>query len=92
MGRSSPAPTFRTPEGARLTVTRCIGHCRPLERIAARTLSRASRTAVSGSPTIVKLGRPLETWTSTDTAQPMAPFRVAEATKEIMPTNGLASV
>ena len=38
MGRSSPAPAFRTPEGARLTVTRCIGHCRPLDRTAARTL------------------------------------------------------
>ena len=43
--------------------------------------SRASRTAASGSPTIVKPGRPLETWTSTETARPTAPLRVAEATE-----------
>jgi hypothetical protein len=34
---------------------------------------------VSGNPTIVKLGSPLDTWISTDTAQPEAPLNVAEA-------------
>ena len=56
------------------------GQGRPLESTAARTRSRASRTAASGSPTIVKPGSPFETWTSTETARPTAPLSVAEAT------------
>ncbi len=79
MGRSSPAPPLRTPEGARLTVSRRSGHGSPLERMAARTRSRDSRTAASGSPTMVNPGRPLETWTSTETARAVAPVRVADA-------------
>ncbi len=88
IGRSSPAPPLRMPEGARLTVTRRSGHGRPLDRTAARTRSRASRTAASGRPTIVKPGRPLETWTSTETARPTAPLSVAEATAASMLGNG----
>ena len=74
--------------GARLTVIRRSGQGRPLERMAARTRSRASRTAASGSPTMVKPGRPLETWTSTETGRPTAPISVAEATEASMPENG----
>ena len=85
MGRSSPAPALRTPEGARFTVTRDIGQGRPLESTAARTRSRASRTAASGRPTMVNPGRPFVTWTSTETAQPMAPLSVAEVIAANMP-------
>ncbi len=74
--------------GARLTVTLLSGHDRPLERTAARTRSRASRTAASGNPTIVKPGSPLETWTSTETARPTAPLSVAEATAASTRGNG----
>jgi hypothetical protein len=80
MGRSSPAPPLRTPEGARFAVILRIGQGRLLDRMAARTRSRASRTAASGRPTIVKPGSPLETWTSTETGRPTAPLSVAEAT------------
>ena len=34
-----------------------------------------------GRPTMVKPGRPLETWTSTETGRPTAPLSVAEATE-----------
>ena len=88
MGRSSPAPPLRTPDGARFTVTLRSGQDKPLERMAARTRSRASRTAASGRPTTVKPGRPLETWTSTETGRPTAPISVAEPTEASTPGNG----
>ena len=59
MGRSSPAPPLRIPDGARLTVTRRSGQGRPLDKSAARTRSRDSRTAASGRPTTVKPGKPV---------------------------------
>jgi len=90
MARSSPAPPFRTPDGARLTVTRRRGQGNPLESRAARTRSRDSRTAASGSPTMVKPGSPLDTWTSTETGRPTAPMRVAVAIEASMPRNGRA--
>ena len=37
---------------------------------------------------MVKPGRPLETWTSTETDWPRAPVRVAEETQASMPRNG----
>ncbi len=80
MGRSSPAPPLRRPDGARFTTVLRSGHGRPLERMAARTRSRDSRTAASGRPTMVKPGRPLDTWTSTETALAVAPVRTAEWT------------
>ena len=80
-GQVEPGAPLRTPDGARLTVTRRRGHGSPLERRAARTRSRDSRTAASGRPTMVKPGRPLETWTSTETDWPTAPVRVAAAIK-----------
>ena len=78
MARSRPAPTLRSPGGARFTVTRHIGHVRPVESSAARTRSRASRQVVSGRPTTVKPGRPWDTWTSTRTGRPSTPSRVAD--------------
>ena len=58
IARSNPGPTLRRCAGARLTVMRRAGNSKPEFRIAARTRSRASRTARSASPTIVKAGRP----------------------------------
>ena len=78
IGRSRAAPPLRTPVGARLTVTRCRVHVRPLDSTAARTRSLDSRQAASGSPTTLKAGRPPSTWTSTDTDRPRTPSRVAE--------------
>src|SRR5713226_9628906 len=84
IGRSSPAPPFLIPDGARLTVTRRSGHDRPLDNNAARTLSRDSRTAASGRPTTVNPGSPLETWTSTETLTPSTPIRTAEGMAAII--------
>ena len=86
MGRSSPAPVLRTPDGARFTVTRRVGHGSWHDKSAARTRSRDSRTAASGSPTTVKPGRPADTWTSTDTERPSTPNRVAEGIQASMGT------
>ncbi len=83
MGRSSPAPPFRTLDGARLTVTRFSGQVSPVESIDARTRSLDSRHAASGRPTIVKPGRPLDTWTSTATGVPSTPNSVADGTMAI---------
>ena len=77
MARSRPAPTLRTPDGARFTVVRRLGHPSELVSSAARTRSRASRQAVSGWPTTVKPGRPVATWTSTRTRVASTPSRVA---------------
>ena len=84
IGRSSPAPPLRSPDGARFTVTRRRGQLRPLDKRAARTRSRDSRTAASGRPTTVNPGRPFETWTSTNTMVPSTPERTAEGIAAIM--------
>ena len=62
-------PALRTPPGARFAVSRCSGNSSPEFSSAARTRSRDSRTAASGSPTIVKAGRPRRTSTSTVTSR-----------------------
>ena len=80
IARSSPEPPLRRPDGARLTVIRFRGHPRPLDMTALRTLSRDSRQAASGNPTMAKPGSPLDTWTSTLTARPSTPRRVAAGT------------
>ncbi len=59
MATSRPDPAFRSPDGAKLTVTRFSGHLKPLEMMAARTLSRDSRQEASGSPTTLKPGQPV---------------------------------
>ncbi len=54
MGKSNPAPSFRTLAGARLMVTHLLGYPNP-ELISADLMrSRLSRTAVSGIPTVMK--------------------------------------
>ncbi len=67
MGKSKPDPSLRKSAGAKLTVIRRIGISKPQFFIAARTRSRASRTAVSGKPTMSKAGSPSATSTSTST-------------------------
>src|SRR4029450_2104970 len=56
IGRSNEAPSFRRSAGARFTVMRSDGNGKPGLRIAVRTRSRLSRTAESGSPTVVSVG------------------------------------
>ncbi len=56
---------------------------RPLESRAARTRSRASRQAASGSPRTAKPGKPFETCTSTRTGRPRTPSRVADGMEAI---------
>ena len=63
MGRSNEVPSFRTSAGARFTVIRSDGNANPALRMAVRTRSRLSRTAESGSPTVVKAGKP---WSHVD--------------------------
>src|SRR5262245_48040953 len=59
---------------------RSRGNSNPAFRIAARTRSRLSRTAESGSPTVVNDGRPLVTSTSTETVATSTPCSAAERT------------
>ena len=65
IARSIPGPALRMLAGARLTTIRESGNSKPQLTSAARTRSRASLTAASGRPTIVKPGRPR--WTSIST-------------------------
>ena len=52
---------------------RLSGNSKPALRIAARTRSFASCTAVSGNPTIWNAGNPLPMSTSTSTGMPSMP-------------------
>ena len=65
MGRSYAGPIFGRSAGAKFTVIRLIGKSAPEFLIAERTLSFDSSTALSGKPTIVKLGNP---WVATSTS------------------------
>jgi hypothetical protein len=78
IGKSNEAPSFRRSAGARFTVIRSDGNGNPALRIAVRTRSRLSRTAESGSPTVVKAGRPGATSTSTRTSAASTPTRAAD--------------
>ncbi len=53
IGRSYALPSFLTSAGAKLMVVIPVGTAYPLSRMAERTRSTDSLTAVSGSPTIV---------------------------------------
>ena len=66
-GRSKPGPILRRSAGARFTVMRRSGNSKPGFTSAARTRSRASRTALSASPTTVNAGRPWRMSASTHT-------------------------
>ena len=61
-------------------MTRCGGNSKPELRIALRTRSRLSRTLASGRPTILNVGRPNDTSTSTWTAQASMPKTAAVRT------------
>ena len=80
IARSSDEPAFRSSAGARLTVIRRGGWMNPALRSAPRTRSRASWSAVSARPTIVKPGRPGATSTSTRMNRPSRPNSVADGT------------
>ncbi len=67
MGRSNPGPSFLRSAGARFTVVRLGGSVMPRLAIAAMTLSLDSLTALSGRPTVVKVGSPRTMSTSTST-------------------------
>ena len=73
-------PAFFCPAGARFTVIRLTGNLAPQFFTAARTRSRASRTAASGRPTMSKAGSPPERKHSALTAYPAMPFSPRERT------------
>lgn len=86
IGRSNVAPFFGRSAGERLTTTFPLGNWNPCCLIAARTRSRDSRTAASGSPTIVKEPRrPWVTVASILTSRGSTPTRVHDVTDEYMP-------
>jgi hypothetical protein len=59
--------------GDRFTVIRFGGSASPIADSAARTRSRLSATALSGSPTITNAGTLVESWTWTSTARASSP-------------------
>ena len=67
IARSNRLPCFGISAGARFTVIRRVGKSKWELIIALRTHS-FSFTDVSGSPTILNAGRPLDKWTSTEFA------------------------
>ena len=80
-GRSKPGPILRRYAGARLIVMRFCGNSKPEFVIADRTRSRASRTALSASPTIVKAGRPTRMSASTQTRRESTPSSAKAVTR-----------
>ncbi len=73
MARSKRPPSLGRSAGARLTVMCLEGNSKlPLSR-ALRTRSRDSFTEVSGRPTMLKAGKPLERCTSTVTCGAATP-------------------
>ena len=76
IARSIPGPALRRLAGARLATIRRSGNSKPQLVSAARTRSRASRTAASGRPTTENAGRPRWTSTSTRTGRAEIPSRV----------------
>src|SRR5436190_10679308 len=63
---------------------RRAGSAKPEATSAARTRSRASDTALSGSPTTLKAGSPGATWTWTSTARASMPSNATVATRWTM--------
>ena len=74
IGRSKCEPSFGRSAGERLTVMRLAGSARPIAVIAARTRSLASLTALSGSPTRLKAGRPAAMAHCTSTSRASTPW------------------
>src|SRR5690606_29545479 len=80
IGKSYRPPPFGMSAGDKLMVMRCGGNSKPLFIIAARTRSLDSLTAVSGIPTIDKLGNPGEICTSTRTCGAVTPNSARDKT------------
>jgi len=68
-----------------LTVIRRAGSARPEAISAERTRSRASETALSGSPTMAKAGKPGATSTCTSTARASIPSKATVEMRCTMP-------
>ena len=67
IGKSKRPPSLGRSAGAKLMVIRLLGNSNPAFKMALRTRSLLSFTAVSGRPTIEKPGSPFERWASTVT-------------------------
>lgn len=80
MARSNADPYFGRVAGSRLRVIRRFGHFWPELTMAARTRSRASCRAVSGSPEITTPGSPGARSASTSTTCPVTPTRPTQST------------
>src|SRR5687768_5271423 len=80
IGKSKRLESLGSSAGARLTVMRRAGNSKRAWLSAARTRSRASRTSVSGKPTIWKAGRPGPRCTSTVTSGASMPASARLAT------------
>src|SRR5688500_15109965 len=80
MGRSKRLESLGSSAGARLTVMRRAGNSKRAWLSAARTRSRASRTSVSGSPTMWNAGSPGPRCTSTVTSGASMPASARLAT------------
>src|SRR5205085_5765634 len=80
-GRSKAGPTLRRYAGARFTVIRFNGNSKPELTMAARTRSRASRTALSARPTTVNAGRPRRMSASTQTRRALTPSTAKVVTR-----------
>ncbi len=78
MARSKPLPRLGSAAGERPTVIFEFGQLSPLLTIAARIRSRASRSAVSGSPTRIVAGSPLAMSASTSIRCPVTPTSATE--------------
>ena len=79
--RSKLGPALRRYAGARLTVMRFCGNSKPRLTMAERTRSRASRTALSASPTTLNAGRPWRMSASTVTRREVTPSRANAVTR-----------
>lgn len=75
MGRSKCDPSLGRSAGERLTVMRLAGRAMAIPVSAARTLSRASDTALSGRPTMAKAGIPGVTVHCTSTRRASTPSK-----------------
>ena len=84
---SRAVPVLRCVDGARLTVMRCEGQWKPLDRTAVRMRSRDSRHVSSGRPRMVKAGNPTPICTSTTTDAPWEPMTLAERMVDSMTTS-----
>ena len=78
-GEVETGATFADTGGSEIHGETSKGPRQPAREDGGARPCRDSRTAASGNPTMVNPGRPFETCTSTETALPTAPVRVADA-------------